>query len=160
MNNLIFLVPLFPLLGFLINGLFRKSLSKSAISVIGSGVFFYHLLSASFYFLMLRSNGGTIVIIISTLLMLRVFKIPFAFQVDQLSVIFLLIITGVGFLIHLYSTSYMHEEPTDHFGRYFSYLNLVRVLHVVACDGSELCNHVYRLGRRGTMFLFIDRFLV
>jgi NADH-quinone oxidoreductase subunit L len=50
--------------------------------------------------------------------------IPFAFQVDQLSVLFLLIITGVGFLIHLYSTAYMHEEEAPHFARYFSYLNL------------------------------------
>ncbi|HEX2630063.1 MAG TPA: NADH-quinone oxidoreductase subunit L, partial [Chitinophagaceae bacterium] len=48
----------------------------------------------------------------------------FAFKVDQLSSIFLLIITGVGFLIHLYSTSYMHEEKGEHYGRYFSYLNL------------------------------------
>jgi len=44
--------------------------------------------------------------------------------VDQLSVLFLLIITGVGFLIHLYSTAYMHEEEAPHFARYFSYLNL------------------------------------
>jgi len=50
--------------------------------------------------------------------------IPFAFKIDQLSSLFLLIITGVGFLIHVYSTSYMHEEKTEHFGRYFSYLNL------------------------------------
>ena len=47
-----------------------------------------------------------------------------AFQVDQLSSLFLLIITGVGFLIHLYSTAYMHEEEAPHFARYFSYLNL------------------------------------
>src|SRR6185436_8169743 len=51
-------------------------------------------------------------------------SIPFSFQVDQLSSIFLLIITGVGFLIHIYSASYMHEEESDHFARYFSYLNL------------------------------------
>jgi NADH-quinone oxidoreductase subunit L len=51
-------------------------------------------------------------------------SIPFAFLVDQLSVLFLLIITGVGFLIHLYSTSYMHEEDGPQFARYFSYLNL------------------------------------
>ena len=51
-------------------------------------------------------------------------SVPFAFQVDQLSMLFLLIITGVGFLIHLYSTSYMHEEAAPHFARYFSYLNL------------------------------------
>src|SRR5205085_1382855 len=52
------------------------------------------------------------------------FTIPFSFQVDQLSSLFLLIITGVGFLIHLYSTSYMHNEEAHHYGRYFAYLNL------------------------------------
>ena len=51
-------------------------------------------------------------------------NIPFAFQVDQLSTLFLLIITGVGFLIHVYSTSYMHEEESHHYARYFAYLNL------------------------------------
>jgi NADH-quinone oxidoreductase subunit L len=51
-------------------------------------------------------------------------KIPFAFQIDALSSLFLLIITGVGFLIHVYSASYMHHESKEHFARYFSYLNL------------------------------------
>jgi len=46
-------------------------------------------------------------------------KIGFDFQVDQLSSIFLLIITGVGFLIHVYSTSYMHEEDSKDFAKYF-----------------------------------------
>jgi len=50
--------------------------------------------------------------------------IPFAFQIDALSSVFLLIITGVGFLIHVYSISYMHEEKPEHFGRYFAFLNL------------------------------------
>jgi NADH-quinone oxidoreductase subunit L len=51
-------------------------------------------------------------------------RIPFAFQLDALSSLFLLIITGVGFLIHVYSTAYMHEESSSQFARYFSYLNL------------------------------------
>lgn len=50
--------------------------------------------------------------------------IPFAFKIDQLSSLFLLIITGVGFLIHVYSVAYMHEEKPGHYGRYFAYLNL------------------------------------
>ena len=46
------------------------------------------------------------------------------FSVDALSGIMMLVITGVGFLIHVYSAAYMHEEKTEHYGRYFSYLNL------------------------------------
>lgn len=123
MSDLIYLVPLFPLLGFLINGLFRKSLSKGAISVIGSGVILVSFIISILLFFDVKANGGTVVNYFD-FINVKAFKIPFAFQVDELSVIFLLIITGVGFLIHLYSTSYMHEEPTEHFGRYFSYLNL------------------------------------
>jgi NADH-quinone oxidoreductase subunit L len=81
-------------------------------------------------------------------------KIPFAFQLDQLSAIFLLIITGVGFLIHLYSASYMHEEKTEHFGRYFSYLNLFvfsmlllvmganYVIMFIGWEGVGLCSYL------------------
>src|SRR5262252_6095397 len=114
MKDLIFWVPLFPLLGFLINGLFRKSLSKSAIGVIGSGVILASFVISALLFFNVKENGGTVVNYFD-FINVQSFQIPFAFQVDQLSVIFLLIITGVGFLIHLYSISYMHEEPTEHF---------------------------------------------
>jgi NADH:ubiquinone oxidoreductase subunit 5 (subunit L)/multisubunit Na+/H+ antiporter MnhA subunit len=81
-------------------------------------------------------------------------QIPFAFQVDQLSTLFLLIITGVGFLIHVYSTSYMHEEKREHFGRYFSYLNLFvfsmlllvmganYVIMFIGWEGVGLCSYL------------------
>ncbi len=68
--------------------------------------------------------GNTEVITLFDFISVGTLSIPFSFQVDQLSTIFLLIITGVGFLIHVYSVSYMHEEESDHFARYFSYLNL------------------------------------
>ena len=130
MNKLVYLVPLFPLVGFLINGLFRKSLSKSAISIIGSGVLLASFIASCFLFgnvyasAKLDSESFQKVFVLFDFIRAGDFQIPFAFQVDQLSTIFLLIITGVGFLIHVYSTSYMHAEPTEHFGRYFSYLNL------------------------------------
>lgn len=68
--------------------------------------------------------GNTQIINLFDFISVGTLSIPFSFQVDQLSSIFLLIITGVGFLIHVYSASYMHEEESDHFARYFSYLNL------------------------------------
>ena len=80
--------------------------------------------------------------------------IPFAFQVDQLSSLFLLIITGVGFLIHLYSTAYMHEEEDQHFARYFAYLNLFvfsmlllvlganYVIMFIGWEGVGLCSYL------------------
>jgi len=80
--------------------------------------------------------------------------IPFAFQVDQLSSLFLLIITGVGTLIHLYSTAYMNEEPTPDFARYFAYLNLFifsmlllvlganYVIMFIGWEGVGLCSYL------------------
>src|SRR6476660_4165355 len=153
MGNLIFLVPFFPLLGFLINGLFRKSLSKTTISIIGSGVILLSFIISIILFFDVKNNGGIVVHYFS-FINAESFQIPFDFQVDQLTVIFLLIITGVGFLIHLYSTSYMHAEPTEHFGRYFSYLNLFvfsmlllvlganYVIMFIGWEGVGLCSYL------------------
>jgi NADH-quinone oxidoreductase subunit L len=81
-------------------------------------------------------------------------RIPFSFQVDPLSSLFLLIITGVGFLIHVYSTAYMHEERRDHFARYFAYLNLFVfsmlllvlgsnfVIMFIGWEGVGLCSYL------------------
>ena len=74
-------------------------------------------------FLHVKQNGGSTVSYFD-FINVGSLKIPFEFQIDQLSSIFLLIITGVGFLIHVYSASYMHDEKPEHYGRYFSYLNL------------------------------------
>jgi len=122
MKNLIALIPLLPLAGFLINGLGRKQLSKGLIGLIGSGV----VLGSFIISCVLFAKGAFSDVPVKYFDFINVgtLKIPFAFQVDQLSSLFLLIITGVGFLIHVYSAAYMHEEKPEHFGRYFAYLNL------------------------------------
>src|SRR4051812_46337835 len=104
--NLAYLVPLFPLLGFLINGLLRKSLSKSLIGFIGSGAILASFVVSIMLFLQVKADGALPDHSLFTFIDTGIFKIDFAFQIDQLSTIFLLIITGVGFLIHVYSTSY------------------------------------------------------
>lgn len=153
MSKLAFLVPLFPLIGFLVNGLGRKSLSKPAVSVIGCGSILASFIVSLVLFLDVKANGGTV----STLfnfIDVDSFRIPFAFQVDQLSSLFLLIITGIGFLIHLYSSAYMHEEEPQHFGRYFAYLNLFvfsmlllvmganYVIMFIGWEGVGLCSYL------------------
>ncbi len=156
MSKIVFLVPLFPLLGFLINGLGRKSLSKSAIGIIGSGVILLSFLTSCYLFTQVTSATDSInsVVTLFNFISVKDFIIPFAFQVDQLSVLFLLIITGIGFLIHLYSTSYMKEEETHHFGRYFAYLNLFvfsmlllvmganYVIMFIGWEGVGLCSYL------------------
>src|SRR5262249_29861533 len=64
-------------------------------------------------------------------------NIPIAFRVDPLSSVMILIITGIGTLIHLYSTDYMHEESDGEFARYFSYLNLFAAFMLVLVLGSR-----------------------
>jgi NADH-quinone oxidoreductase subunit L len=156
MNNALqiaWLIPLFPLIGFLINGLGRKNLSKSMIGIIGSGVVFASFAMSIWVFMQVK-GGNSHVAEYFNFINVAGLKIPFAFQLDQLSSLFLLIITGVGFLIHVYSVAYMHEEKTEHFGRYFSYLNLFvfsmlllvmganYVIMFIGWEGVGLCSYL------------------
>ena len=126
MNNvlqIVWLIPFLPLVGFLITGLFRNNLSKSFSGFIASATIFGSFALSIFVFLQVK-NGNTHVAHYFNLLNIETLKVGFDFKIDQLSTLFLLIITGVGFLIHVYSTSYMHDEPSKDFAKYFSYLNL------------------------------------
>ena len=155
MSKLVYLVPLFPFIGFLLNGLFRKKLSKALTSIIGSGVILASFVVSLMIFFEVREEGfKPAVVSLFDFIKVGKLSIPFAFQVDQLSSLFLLIITGVGFLIHLYSTGYMHEERNDHFARYFSYLNLFvfsmlllvlganYVIMFIGWEGVGLCSYL------------------
>jgi len=155
MNKYVFLIPLLPFVGFLINGLGRNYFSKTLVGIIGSGV-----LIASFVISLLvfreasAPEFGTQVIYYFDFIKAGGLNIPFSFQVDQLSVLFLLIITGIGSLIHIYSTAYMHEESTPHFARYFAYLNLFVfsmlllilgsnfVIMFIGWEGVGLCSYL------------------
>src|SRR5205814_2577775 len=64
-------------------------------------------------------------------------QIPLAFVVDPLSSLMILVITGIGSLIHIYSTAYMHEESDSEYARYFSYLNLFAAFMLVLVLGSS-----------------------
>ncbi len=134
--QIVYLIPLLPLIGFLINGLGRKQLSKSMISVIGCGTILASFIMSIWVFIQVK-NGNSHVAEYFNFISVGKLVIPFAFQIDALSSLFLLIITGVGFLIHVYSTSYMHEEKPDHFGRYFSFLNLFVFFMLILVMGAN-----------------------
>jgi NADH-quinone oxidoreductase subunit L len=126
MNNifkLVWLIPILPLLGFLINGLGRKMLSKTVSGFVGSAVVFTSFVLSLLVFLQVKA-GNTSTIHFFDFIHLKSLNIAFDLKIDQLSSLFLLIITGVGFLIHVYSTSYMHDEEGKDFAKYFAYLNL------------------------------------
>jgi len=121
MNQLIPLIPFLPLLGFAINGLFGKRLSKNMVGLIGSGT-----LLASFVLSLMCFNqvadSGPIQVTLYNFFTVGSLSADFGFLVDQLSVWMMLIVTGVGFLIHVYSIGYMHDD--DGFWKFFAYLNL------------------------------------
>ena len=151
--QIVWLIPFLPLLGFLINGLGRKHLSKSLSGIIGSGVVLGAFVISLYAFFSVK-GGNTHVAHYFDFINLASLKIGFDFQIDQLSSIFLLIITGVGFLIHVYSTSYMHEEDSKDFAKYFAYLNLFVfsmlllvmganfVIMFIGWEGVGLCSYL------------------
>jgi NADH-quinone oxidoreductase subunit L len=138
MSNYVYLVPLFPLIGFLINGLFRKSISKSLSGFIGSAMILASfIVSAGIFMQVKQEDFQPVTITLFQFIHAGSLKIPFSFLVDPLSTLFLLIITGVGFLIHLYSTAYMKEENAPDYAKYFSYLNLFVFFMLLLVLGSN-----------------------
>ncbi|WP_324371875.1 NADH-quinone oxidoreductase subunit L [Pedobacter sp.] len=123
MIDLVWLVPLIPLIGFILNGLGRNTFSKGLIGFIGSGAIFISFAISIGIFLALGSDPvKSHEIFLFDWISAGSLHIPLSFLVDPLSSIMLLIITGVGFLIHIYSIGYMHDD--EGFGKFFSYLNL------------------------------------
>ena len=152
-SALIWLIPVLPLIGFLVNGLGRKQLSKGISGTIGSGVILASFILSVLVFFQVK-NVGAFNVNFFDFIRLSDFKLAFEFKVDQLSATFLLVITGIGFLIHVYSTSYMHEEPSKDFAKYFSYLNLFVfsmlllvmggnfVIMFIGWEGVGLCSYL------------------
>ena len=151
--QIVWLIPFLPLIGFLINGLGRKQLSKTMAGIIGSGVILGSFLISVFIFFQVK-NGNNAIIHFFDFINTGTLKVGFDFQIDQLSSLFLLIITGIGFLIHVYSTSYMHDEEAKDFAKYFAYLNLFifsmlllvmggnYIIMFIGWEGVGLCSYL------------------
>ena len=132
----VFLIPLLPLIGFVIIGLFGKKLSKGLVSIIGCGSILGAFAVAVGMFLELTGKiEKSVTIDLFSWITAGKLSIPFSFLIDPLSSLFLLIITGVGFLIHVYSAGYMgHDEG---FARFFAYLNLFVFFMLLLVLGSN-----------------------
>lgn len=136
MINLVWLVPLLPLLGFLLIGLGRNILSKAVIGFIGcTTVLVSFVISAGIFFELNSSAVKSFTIPLFDWINAGTLSIPFSFLVDPLSSLMLLIVTGIGFLIHIYSTGYMHHDAG--FGKFFSYLNLFIFFMLLLVLGSN-----------------------
>lgn len=135
-NSLLWLIPLLPLLGFVINGLGRNTFSKNLIGIIGSGtILASFILSLVLFFELSGSTQKQFPVELFDWISVANLHIPLSFLYDPLSAIMLLIITGIGFLIHIYSVGYMHLD--EGFGKFFAYLNLFIFFMLILVLGSN-----------------------
>jgi NADH-quinone oxidoreductase subunit L len=136
MINLVWLVPLLPLLGFLLIGLSRNAFSKAVIGFIGCTTVLISFIISIGIFLELNSSAiKSFTIPLFDWIKAGTLSIPFSFLIDPLSSLMLLIVTGIGFLIHVYSTGYMHHDAG--YGKFFSYLNLFIFFMLLLVLGSN-----------------------
>ncbi len=131
--SLLFLIPLLPLLGFAINGLAYPKLPKQFAGIIGTiPPLVAFALSVQLF---LNFDGQAQILPIADWIKVGSLEIPFAFQIDQLSILMLLVITGVGTLIHVYSIGYMSHDAG--FGKFFAFLNLFVFFMLILVLGAN-----------------------
>lgn len=154
MKEILLLIPILPLAGFILNAFFGRKLKKDYVSLIGVGSIGVSLLF-SFYIIfsyLLNFYPQTLFFNYYFLTDFEGFKIDFGFQIDPLSLIMLFFVNFVGFWIHLYSIGYMGKE--EGYSRYFAYLNLFMffmlilslannfILMFVGWEGVGLCSYL------------------
>jgi len=125
MSEWIWLVPLFPLIGVIINGLFGKYIGHKIVGIIGStmiGLSFVVACIIFFDMLKLPPEHRVATKTLYNWIVAGNFTAQISFLVDQLSIVMMLVVTGVSFVIHIYSIGYMHGDRG--FNRFFTYLNL------------------------------------
>ncbi|HTB32741.1 MAG TPA: proton-conducting transporter membrane subunit, partial [Bacteroidia bacterium] len=144
------LIPFFPLAGFIILGLLNKRLPKTLAAVIACGMLLISFGLALMVFM--NISGQSQEIQLAPWINVGSFSASFTFLLDPLSSIFLMIITGVGFLIHVYSIGYMHDDEKHNI--FFAYLNLFiffmlvlvmassYLLMFVGWEGVGLCSYL------------------
>src|SRR5215813_10031445 len=122
-NLNLWVIPLLPLVGATINGLFGRRFKNAVVSAVALLFTAASFAWSAWAVLTLWPDGEKPYIeIIAPWITSGAFSAPFGFQLDQLSMVMVLVVTGVGFLIHIYSVGYMGHEGGYY--RFFAYLNL------------------------------------
>ncbi|MFN8286528.1 MAG: NADH-quinone oxidoreductase subunit L [Chitinophagales bacterium] len=130
------IIILLPLAGFLVNALVGKKLPKTVSGVIGSATIFgSFVLSATLFMGFLNGSAKAIDVNVYDWIQFGDMDISFGLLADQLSVMWLMIVTGIGFLIHVYSIGYMHDDEKFH--TFFSYLNLFIFFMLILVLGNN-----------------------
>jgi NADH-quinone oxidoreductase subunit L len=138
MQNYFILIVVLPLIGFLINLLFGKKINSEKFSGWLSSLFVLipFLLGVLLLFELLKLPEDSRKIVYNYFNWISVgnFNVDYSFFIDPLSLVMILVVTGIGFLIHVYSIGYMHNDAG--FARFFSYLNLFifAMLHLILAD--------------------------
>jgi NADH-quinone oxidoreductase subunit L len=132
------LIPLIPFIGFLLNGLLGERAGRGFVKIVGPAASFTSAILATiatFEYLGRYGHGERHLDVVYTWFASGKIAVDFAFQLDPLSIVMMLVVTWVGSLIHLYSVGYMaHEEG---FARYFAYLNLFMAAMLILVLGSS-----------------------
>lgn len=134
-TNVILLLLVVPLLGSLVNIFFGKKLGAGSGVLATVAVLVSFVLSVVAFF-QVNASGEAIQVALFDWMALENFNISFGFLLDQLSILWLLFVTGIGTLIHLYSTSYMKGD--ENYAKFFAYLNLFIFFMIMLVMGSNL----------------------
>ena len=134
------LIPLLPLAGFLVNAFFGRRLPKSVSGSLATGLMALSFVISVMQVLALAGlppESRQITQTLFTWITAGDFTLDLALRLDALSALMILVVTGIGSLIHLYSTAYMHEETDAEYARFFSYLNLFCFFMLMLVLGSN-----------------------
>jgi NADH-quinone oxidoreductase subunit L len=135
-TNLALLLLLSPFVGFLFNIFFGNKISKGMAGVVGTLTVVFSFLLTLCFFSQLLQTGKAIEISVFDWISIGKINIDFGIVLDQLSLLWLLFVTGIGSLIHLYSISYMHDD--ENMSKFFAYLNLFVFFMITLVIGNNL----------------------
>jgi len=137
---MLLLIPLLPFIGFLVNATFGRRLTKRVAGAVACGAMilsFVVSVAAMFRLLSFDPESRVMAQTVYEWITSGDLTVPFTLRLDPLSAVMILIVTGIGSLIHVYSTAYMHEERDAEYARYFSYLNLFATFMLVLVLGAN-----------------------
>jgi NADH-quinone oxidoreductase subunit L len=137
---MLLLIPLLPFLGFLVNAFFARRLTKSQSGALACGALIASFaVSLAAVWNLVGHEPASRLIVQPTFDWIRSgdLDVGFTLALDPLSAVMILVVTGIGSLIHIYSTAYMHEESDAGYARYFSYLNLFAAFMLVLVLGAN-----------------------
>ena len=137
MNKYFWLIPILPLMGAAFNGLLGKRVGKGVVTFVALGTVLGSLILGLMAFLAMKGMPDhRLILNYGDWMATGSLSVPFGLAIDPLSGTMMLVITGIGFLIHLYSVGYMHDD--EGYYRFFAYLNLFVFFMLTLVLGSSL----------------------